>query len=204
MSGRRRDAHENRLEALRKLRDARGKTVKLHHSTGRALLEDGFATRTATGRWRSTEAGIEYIDRTERAEEVHLTHMKCVRDERNRERREKVLAWLDLYARLTLPGKTYVEHVVEALLAGERVRESGRNWEDGDEKCRAWAEIAIDAIEAMELAQIEAQEAGGNLVVSYAPGEHVLVRASRRRTEAVREIADDNIVHLDGWREARA
>lgn len=200
-----RDAHENRLEALRKLRDARGKTVRLHHSTGRALAADGLAVRCASGRWRSTEAGIKFIDRTERAEEIALTHTKCVRDEANRERRQKVLAWLDLHARLTNAAKHYVDHVVEALLAGERVRESGYSWDGGDEKCRAWAEIAIDAIEELELAQVEAQENGGNVVVSYAAGPSVLTRAGDRRARVVREIAaGDNVVGLDAYREARA
>jgi hypothetical protein len=199
-----RDANDNRLEALRKLRDARGKTVKLHHSTGRRLAEDGLAVRTPSGRWRSTEAGIKHIDRTERAEEVALTRQKCVADEANRERRQKVLAWIDLHCRLTNAAKLYVEHIVEALLSGERVRESGYSWDGGDEKCRAWTEIAIDAIEELELAQVEAQEAGGNLVVSYAAGRSVLARAGDRRARVVNEIAaGDNIVGLDAYREAR-
>jgi hypothetical protein len=200
-----RDAYENRLEALRKLRDARGKTVKLHHSTGRRLAEDGLALRTGTGRWKATEEGIKYIDRTERAEEIALTSTKCYRDEATRERRKKVMAWIDLHARLTNAAQRYVEHVVEALLAGERVRESGYSWDGGDEKCRAWAEIAIDAIEELELAQVEAQEAGGNIVVSYEAGPSVLARAGDRRARVVREIAaGDNVVGLDAYREARA
>lgn len=200
-----RGAYQNRLEALRKLRDARGKTVKLHHSTGRALAEDGLAVRCASGRWRSTEEGIAYIDKVERAEEVALTHAKCVRDERNRERRQKVLDWIDLHARLTNAAKRYVDHVVEALLSGERVRESGYSWEGGDEKCRAWAEIGIDAIEELERAQIEAQENGGNIVVSYVAGPSVLARAGKRRARVVNEIAaGDNVVGLDAYREARA
>lgn len=200
-----RDAYDNRLEALRKLRDARGKTVKLHHSTGRALADDGLAVRTANGRWRSTPEGIAYIDRTERAEEVARTSMKCVRDPADRERRKKVLAWLDLHARLSRPAKTYVEHITEALITGERVRESGHDWPEGDQQCRAWVEVALDAIEELELAQIAAKEAGGNVVVSYEPGPSVVARAGDRRARVVREVAaGDNIVSLDQYKEARA
>jgi len=199
------DARDNALEALRKLRDARGSPVKIHHSTGRSLAHDGLATRTADGRWRSTEAGVAHIDHVERAEEVAATSAKCCRDEANRERRKKALAWIDLHARLTFEADRYAQHVIEALLVGERVRESVIRWKgDGDALVRAWAEAALDAIEELEEAQRRAQEAGGDIAVTYVAAERVTERSRRRRATVVREIAHDNVVSLGSWKEARA
>ena len=199
-----RDAHSNRLEALRKLRDARGRAIKIHHSTGRALAEDRLATKTKRGLWLPTDAGVAYIDRTERAEKMELTRRKCRGDEANRERHQKVMAWLGVHARLTAAAALYVEHVVDALLAGERVVESGYAWDGGDALCRAWAETALDSIELLEEAQAQAHAEGGDLTVAYGTGEKVVVRSGQRRARVVRALAEDNLVSIEDWKEARA
>jgi hypothetical protein len=198
---------DNRLEALRKLRDARGGEVKLHHSTGRALADDGLARRTIHGRWRSTKAGVAYIDREERHERMAAIRSRSRYADRDRsEKHRRCVQWLEVHARLTILAKHYVEHVLDALMIGEAVVESGHDWksEDGDALCRGWAEAALDADEELIEAQVAANDVGGDIIVRYEVGPPIVARGAKRRAEAIREIAEDNVVGLDAWKEKRA
>lgn len=198
-------SRDNRLEALRKLRDAR-KPVKIHHSTGRALARDGLAVKCPNGYWKSTTAGVDEIDSVEREERRHQIDWNINEDQRKYGRR--VIDWLELHSPLSPKGIHYARHVVNALLCGVPPIESGWKWEDGDYLIRCWVEAAIDGLEEMREAKRAAKAAGGDIVISYAAGPKIAARARDRRRAAVEaatveQPADDNIVGLEDFRQRR-
>jgi hypothetical protein len=198
------DAFVHRMEALDSMRRSL-RPEKVHHSTGRALVADGLATRHASGKFQITEEGVAYIEREEREERRWIIDRAVNPDQHKYSLR--VTEWLRVHADLSSLAAHYAEHVTHALLLGEVPVPSGHDWEDGDVRIRAWVEAAIDGVEAIRQAKKEARAAGGDLAVSYAPGPKITARAKERRRAAVEASAEEqpapNVASLETFRQKR-
>lgn len=191
---------EKGLDALTRLRDLR-RPLKIHHSTGQKLLQDGLVTRAPNGYWVITKAGISCIDRWENRERMEAIQRRVWRTKDAGEVHQHARDWLVVHARLTTQAKLYVSHVLDALLTDEPILPSGNAWEaGGDELCRAWAEVALDAVREIRRVQVEAHEAGGDLIASYEVGPKVERRAGDRRGATVeRATVVENVVSMDRY-----
>lgn len=198
------EAHDNRMEALAKMRDAR-RPVKIHHSTGRSLASSGWAVKGKGGLWAITAAGLEEIARQERVERTMRIDWNV--NDAQRTYAQRIIAWLEVHADLSNYALHYARHVANALLTGVGPVESGMRWEDdADDRIRAWVEAAIDALEEMREAKAKAKERGGDLIVTYHPSVPIISQSRQRRVVAVaesREPEGDNVIGLERYRQER-
>lgn len=188
----------NQLDALTRLRDQR-KPLKIHPSTRKVLMEPGYVTGATNGYCSITQKGISFLGRWENRERIETTQKKVWREKGLAELHRHAMDWLEVHARLTHTARRYVSHVLDALLTESPIIPSGHRWKGGDEKCRAWAEVSLDAVRELRERQLEAHEHGADILVSYSIGPKVENRAGRRRAAAVERAAEDEVVSMERY-----
>lgn len=189
----------NQLDALTRLRDER-KPLKIHSSTKRSLEKPGYVKPAPNGYCVITGAGITFIDKWENRERIDATEKKVWREKELSEIHKHAMDWIGVHTLLTFTAKRYVSHVLDALLTESAIIPSGHRWKKGsDEKCRAWAEVALDAVRELRQRQLEAHEHGADVLVTYEIGPQVEKRAFERRGAAVERAADDTVVPIDRY-----
>lgn len=188
--------NDKQLDALTRMRDTR-KPLKIHPSTRRVLLGPGYITVGANGFCAITAEGIRFINNWENRERIEATERKVWREKGLSELHKHAMDWLLVHARLTHLATRYASHVLDALLTESPIIPSGHRWKNGDAQCRAWAEVALDAVRELREHQTNAHENGADLLVSYSVGPKVEARAVRRRAAAVeRATEDDSVVPI--------